>query len=112
MRTNVLPHLHLMADRPDEARRGGRDAIREWSQRRWLTQNWCNAVSQAHTGLYAGRLGEALEGLEHAAKRMQRSLQTRLQTMRVQFLDVRARVTVAAALEDKSRRHSLLSDVD
>ena len=112
MRTHVLPHVHLMADQPDEARREGSEAILEWSQGRWLTQNWCNAVTQAHAALYAMRLGEALDGLERDAKRMERSLQTRLQTMRIQFFDIRTRVLVAAAFEDKTRRKTLLSSVD
>jgi hypothetical protein len=112
VRTHVLPHVHLMADRPDEAAEEGREAIREWSQDRWLTQHWCNAVTQAHAVLYAMRLGDALEGVERDARRMERSLQNRFQVMRVQFLDVRGRVMVAAAREHAARRKSLLAGVD
>jgi hypothetical protein len=112
VRTHVLPHVHLIADRPDEAAEEGREALREWSQGRWLTQHWCNAVTQAHAALYAMRLGDALEGIERDAKRIERSLQLRLQIMRVQFLDVRGRVMIAAAGEDKGRRKSLLEDAD
>ncbi len=112
VRTHVLPHVHLMDDRPDEAREEGREAVLAFSKDRWLTQHWCNAVTQAHAALYSMRLGEALEGLERDAKRMTRALQMRLQTMRIQFLDVRARVMVTAAREDKTRRASLLAAVD
>ncbi len=112
VRTHVLPHVHLMADRPDESAHEGREAIEAFSRDRWLTQHWCNAVTQAHAALYSMRLGEAIEGLERDAKRISRALQMRLQTMRVQFLDVRARVMVAAAREDKARRESLLAIVD
>jgi serine/threonine protein kinase len=112
VRTHVLPHVHLMNDRPDDARQEGEEAVREWSRDLWLTQHWCNALTQAQTALYAMRLGEAREGVERDSKRIDRSLQSRLQTMRVQFLDVRARVMVAAAREDKARRKALLSDVD
>lgn len=113
VRTHLLPHVHLMADRPEEAREEGRAAILEWSQQdRWLTQHWCNAVTQAHAALYALRLGEALDGVQRDARRMERSLQSRLQTMRVQFTDVRARIMVAAAREDRTRRKALLSAVD
>jgi hypothetical protein len=112
VRTHVLPHVHLMADRPDEAGEEGREAIREWSQDRWLTQHWCNAVTQAHAALYGMRLGEALVGIERDARRIDRSLQNLLQTMRIQFMDVRGRVMVAAAREDSVRRKSLLADVD
>jgi ATP/maltotriose-dependent transcriptional regulator MalT len=102
----------LIEDRPDEALQEGREAILEWSQRRWLTHHWCNAVTQAHSALYAMRLGEALEGLDRDARRIERSLQYRLQTMRVQFLEVRARVLVAAAREDKVRRQAHLAAAD
>ncbi|HXX68293.1 MAG TPA: AAA family ATPase [Polyangiaceae bacterium] len=113
VRTHVLPHVHLMADRADDARQEGREAILKWSQQdRWLTHHWCNAVTQAHACLYAMRLGEALDGVERDARRIEGSLQSRMQTMRVQFTDVRARVMVAAAREDTRRRKSLLSAVD
>jgi ATP/maltotriose-dependent transcriptional regulator MalT len=109
VRTHVLPHVHLLEDQPDEARREGREAIAQLSQDRWLTQHWCNAVTQAHAALYAMRLGEALDGLERDGKRIEHSLQTRMQVMRIQFLDVRARVKVTAAREDKRRRAGLLA---
>ena len=112
VRTHVLPHVHLMADRADEAAEEGGEAIREWSQDRWLTHHGCNAMTQAHAALYAMHLGKALEGIEHDARRMERSLQSRLQVMRVQFLDVRGRVMVAAARDNEARRKSLLAGVD
>jgi serine/threonine protein kinase/tetratricopeptide (TPR) repeat protein len=109
VRTHVLPHAHLMEDQPDDALREGREAIAQLSQDRWLTQHWCNAVTQAHASLYAMRLGRALDGLERDGKRIQHSMQTRMQLMRIQLLDVRARVMVAAAREDKGRRKALLT---
>jgi serine/threonine protein kinase len=109
VKTHVLPHVHLMEDHPEEALREGREAVAELSQDRWLTQHWCNAVTQAHAALYAMRLGEALDGLERDGKRIERSMQSRMQLMRIQFLDIRARVNVAAAREDKRRRAALLA---
>jgi hypothetical protein len=108
VRTNVLPHVHIMEDNPDEARREGRDAVAQLSSDRWLTQHWCNAVTQAHASLYSMRLGEALDGLARDGRRIEHSLQTRIQLMRIQFHDVRARVNIAAAREDRRRRSSLL----
>lgn len=113
VRTHVLPHVHLMADRAEDARREGREALAEWSQQdRWLTHHWCNTLTQAHAALYAMRLGEALDGLKQDGLRIESSLQHRMQTMRVQFIDVKARVMVAAAREDRMRRKSLLAAVD
>jgi hypothetical protein len=112
VRTHVLPHVHLMADRPDDALREGRDAIAELSRDGWFTQHWCYTITRAHAALYAMRLGQALDGLEADAKRMERSLQMRLQTMRVHLLDVRARASVAAAREDRARRESLVTQAD
>lgn len=109
VRTHILPHVHLMEDHPDEARREGSDAIAQLSPDCWLTQHWCNAVTQAHAALYASRLGEAIEGLERDGKRIEHSLQSRMQLMRVQFHDVRARVMIAAAREDRGRRRALLA---
>ena len=108
VRTHVLPHVHLMEDRPDKARREGRDAVAQLSPDRWLTEHWCNALTQAHASLYAMRLGEALDGLERDGRRIEHSLQTRIQVMRIQFHDVRARVKIAAARDDRRRRSALL----
>jgi hypothetical protein len=109
VRTNVLPHVHLLADQPDDALREGRDAVAQLSKDRWLTQHWCHAVTRAHAALYATRLGEALDGLERDGKRIERSLQIRMQIMRIQFLDIRARVRIAAARADRGRRKALLA---
>ncbi len=112
VRTHVLPHVHLMEDHADEARREGLDAVAQLSQDRWLTQHWCNAITQAHTALYAMRLGEAIVELERDGKRIDHSLQSRMQMMRIQFHDVRARVMIAAAREDRGRRGALLATAD
>jgi hypothetical protein len=112
VRTHVLPHVHLLADQPDEALREGREAIALLSRDRWLTQHWCHAVTRAHASLYAARLGEALDGLERDGARIERSMQIRIQVMRVQFLDIRARVRIAAAREDRGRRKALLAAVE
>jgi serine/threonine protein kinase len=112
VRTHVLPHVHIMEDHPDEALREGREAIAQLSQDRWLTQHWCSAVTGAHAALYATRLGAALEGLERDGKRIRHSMQTRIQLLRVQFFDIRARVMVAAARENKGRRKALLAAAD
>jgi serine/threonine protein kinase len=112
VRTHILPHVHLMEDHPDEARREGRDAIAQLSQDRWLTQHWCNAITQAHAALYARRLGEAVDGLARDSKRIEHSLQSRMQIMRIQFHDVRARVMIAAAQEDRGRRSEHLATAE
>jgi hypothetical protein len=112
VRTHVLPHAHLIGDRPDAASREGEDAIREWSQKRWLTHHWCNALAQAHAALYDSRLGDAIAGLERDVPEMKRALQMRLQTMRIQVLDVRCRVHAAAAIEDASRRKDRLAQAE
>ena len=115
VRTHVLPHVHLIGDRPDDASREGDEAIREWSQKRWLTHHWCNALAQAHAALYSMRLGDALAGLERDGPQMQSALQMRLQTMRVQIVDVRSRVYAAAALEEpkqSGQRRELLGRAD
>jgi serine/threonine protein kinase len=112
VRTYVLPHVHLIQDHPDDAIREGRDAIAQLSKDRWLTQHWCNAVTHAHAALYAHRIGEALDGLERDGRRIERSMQSRMQQMRVQFLDVRSRVHIAAAREDQTRRSALLASVE
>jgi hypothetical protein len=111
VRTHVLPHVHLIGDRPEEASREGDEAIKEWSQRRWLTHHWCNTLAQAHAALYSLRFEDALVGLERDAAQMQSALQMRLQTMRVQLFDVRGRVEAAAALaepKESARRRELL----
>jgi hypothetical protein len=106
-----LPHVHLIHDRPEDASREGNEAIREWSQQRWLTHHWCNAIAQANAALYAMRIGDALAGLERDVPEMQRALQMRLQTLRIQVLDVRCRIFSAAAAEKDrtSERRDLIA---
>jgi hypothetical protein len=110
VRTHVLPHVHLIADRPDEAMAEANEAIRAWSSDRWLTHHWCNALVQGHAALYAERFDDAIVGIERDWRSAERALQSRLQTMRVQLTDVRARIYAAAALaqaKDSSQRLAL-----
>jgi hypothetical protein len=110
VRTHVLPHVHLIGDRPDDASREGTEAIREWSQQRWLTHHWCNTVVQGHAALYSGRFGDGIACLERDGREMQRALQMRLQTMRAQYTDIRSRMYAAAALAEpagSTRRRDL-----
>jgi hypothetical protein len=108
VRTHVAPYLRIMEGRPAEGVREAKEALARLSRDRWLTQHWCAAVSTANAELYAGQLGAALAGVERDGRRMERALQTRLQTMRLQFADARGRIFVTAAREDRRRRTSLL----
>jgi serine/threonine protein kinase len=115
VRTHCVPHVHLIGDRPEEASHVAGEAIKEWSQRRWLTHHRANALAQAHAALYSMRLGAALEGLERDIAQMQSALQLRLKSMRIQAIELRSRVHAAAALaegKETPRRRELLGKAE
>jgi tetratricopeptide (TPR) repeat protein len=105
----------LLGLRDDEAARA-REQLDEANARlprdAFLVQHYYALLAECQLDLY-GRDGAAALGRLHAAQpALRRSLLLRVQTIRVQILEARARAALAAALSRTSARSELLTSVE
>jgi hypothetical protein len=87
----------LMRDDPEGAREGARDAVSRWTRKGFHLQHYWGHFAEAQTLLYQGEAPSAREELARAWPGLERSLLMRMQFLRVEALDLRARTLLGAA---------------
>jgi hypothetical protein len=103
----ILPMQWLARDRPDEGRREARDAIARWSAQGFHLQHYNALFSQVDADLYSGDGQAGLDRLARSARELRRSMLMRLQAVRIEFLFLRARAAIIAALQGPTQRLGL-----
>jgi len=114
-RTNLRTGLHLVwlvADDPERARTESAQAMRKWSREGFHTQHYYDLVAQAQSAIYLGDGELALKILDEKWPLVQASQQTRVQLVRVQLTDLRARALLAAAAVNKPERKRLYAEAE
>ena len=90
--------LSLMADDPARAREELEYAAAQWSHQGFQLQHYFHLVGEAEISLYVGAGTEALAGLRHRWRALERSLLLRtVQLFRIEAHLLRARCAIAAA---------------
>ncbi|OLC43398.1 MAG: hypothetical protein AUH43_20790 [Acidobacteria bacterium 13_1_40CM_65_14] len=103
MRVRILPMQWLAQDRPDEARDEARHAIARWSAQGFHLQHYNALFSQVDADLYSGDGAAGIDRLARSATDLRRSMLMRLQAVRIEFLCLRARASITAALQGQTR---------
>ncbi|MGC4094152.1 MAG: protein kinase [Polyangiaceae bacterium] len=98
VRAYDLPLLWAIRDRPHEGRREADAAIEHWPRDAWYHQHWARLRAQCFLDLYDGSAA-LLERVQGARNNMQRSLQLRIRTLRIEFNYLEGRGILASAAE-------------
>jgi hypothetical protein len=97
----------LAADEPDEGEREAIDSIARWSQKGFHRQHYSAMLARVQTALYRGNGDAAWRLLAEQQSNLRRSLMTRVQVFRVEWLYMRARAALAIAGSSGSSRRWL-----
>jgi len=101
--TGLMTCAWLGSDDPGRARRNIADALHTWPKRGFHLAHYYEALGLSLVDLYEGCGDDALARLDAVWPKMRRSFYLRIQALRVEGLDARARAMLAVA---KSRRGS------
>ncbi len=92
------PNVHWLAqDRPDQARALADDAVRAWPADRFLVQHYLHLVASVQCDLYTGDVWRAWRTLCDGWPRLKAAFILSVAVTRVDLLNLRARVALAAA---------------
>ena len=97
LRSGLLSIYSLAADEPERAREDLVDALDQWSQQGFHLQHYWELLGKASCDLY---VGDGRTGLDRITARwpvMERSMVLRVQFVRLEALDLRARASLATA---------------
>jgi len=97
----------LAADAVDEARRQIEEAASSWHQEGFGLPHWNVAAARVRADLYTGHGVDAVAAMEECYPALGDSLLLRIQPIRVEAFLLRARGSLAAALQDRSRQGEL-----
>jgi tetratricopeptide (TPR) repeat protein len=114
-KTNLRTAMHivtLLRDDPESARLESLQAMERWSQAGFHTQHYYDLLAQVQCSLYAGDIERALLTLENRWTALEASGQLRVQLVRSQMYDLRARVLLASAALNPPERPQLLAEVE
>ena len=100
-RTAVLPWVHLVGDRPGEARAEATAAIEGWSKESWHLQHQEHLKAQSYVDVYEGTPAAAVARLDELEPTFTRCHVLRLQGERIQFRQVRGLAAIQHARETK-----------
>jgi serine/threonine protein kinase/tetratricopeptide (TPR) repeat protein len=100
----------LSSDDPDEALRQIDDAMGEWSNRAFHVEHFYEMIARTHVHLYAQRPREALDHVLSRWPGLTRSLLRRIEIIRIQSTQCRARAALACAEVDEAARPDLLRE--
>ncbi len=112
VRSGPMVVLGLRDDEPASAREQLDEANARLPRDAFLVQHYYALLAECQLDLYARDGAAALGRLQAAYPALRRSLLLRVQTIRVQILEARARAALAAALSRTSARSELLVSVD
>jgi hypothetical protein len=99
LRLGHASFLWLVDDDPEGGRRDVGDAVASWSQRGFHVQHYYELLARTQFDVYGGDGGGALRRLDRAWEALERSLLLRLQRVRIEAIQLRARTALSAALE-------------
>jgi hypothetical protein len=94
--TTTTITAHLAADDPDGARRQARDALAQWSQRRFFVQHWQAMAFMPDIDLYAGESAQAYDEFVKLVPALKRSLLLHVQFVRGLTFYTRGRCAIAS----------------
>jgi serine/threonine protein kinase len=109
LRIMTLNSAWLVGDDPDRARAEAQQALQSWSVRSFQLQHFWGLYAQAQVDLYQGDGRAVLARLEPAWPSLKRSFLLRIQIIRIEALELRARAMLACALRTDKGRDDLLS---
>ncbi len=98
VRAYDMPVLWAIRDRPLEGRREAKAAIEPWPEGVWYHQHWAAVRAHCLLDLYSGDGEKALERAASARPLMQRAMQLRIRTLRLELNYLEARGALSAAL--------------
>ncbi len=101
LRLGVLNATWLVPHQVSEARRVAREASEEWSRNGFQVQHYLSMMSNAQLDLYEGNARDAYENLAVHWPAFARSLIPRVELTRILMVQLRARVALARAYEEK-----------
>jgi len=95
-RTIVLPWVHLVQDRPGEARAQSQAAIDGWTRDAWHIPHQEDLRTQCLVDIYEGRYDRVLARIEDARPRYEHAKLLRLQNERIQLWHLRGLAVIAS----------------
>jgi hypothetical protein len=110
----IEPHLRLLADEPQAARRSIESALTRWSRGGYHIQHALAAEAIPAIGLYEGDAPSAVKALEEQWPLMQKHFLLRNLVFRRGVLELRARAAIgaASAAKDARERHLRAAERD
>jgi hypothetical protein len=87
-------------------------AEREWTTEGFHVQHCYHTQSRVHIDLYTGDYASAHEAIERTWPKVRRAQFHRVELMRIEFTELRARCAVALAASDAARRPLLLREAE
>jgi len=106
----------LVAGHPDMARLQCKEAMRQWSTKGFHLEHYYALLALTSIDLYEGHASAALERMNAGWVEIERSLLTRVQSVKLMMMLLRARATLAAAAEIEdahaAKREELLRAVE
>ena len=99
LRTGLANAIWLVDDQPDEAKANLTEAMTRWSMQGFHVQHWYALIAEAHIALYRGKGEAALSLVEAGWAELSRSHLLRVNHTRIVALHLRARASLAAAVQ-------------
>jgi hypothetical protein len=96
LRGNVMPLVHLSADRPDEARRELARGRAAWTAAGFHLQHWALLLGETLVAIYEGELAAARAALDAAWPSLEGSYLLRQQNVRIRATALRGQLALAA----------------
>jgi eukaryotic-like serine/threonine-protein kinase len=104
VRAYDMPILWAIRDRPEEGRREADAAIEPWPAGSWYHQHWARLRAHCLLDLYSGEGARVVERTREGRPLMQRSMQLRIRTLRLELNYLEGRGALAEALSGTSPR--------
>ena len=108
MRLRSLHLIHLAADNVAKAREQEWLGIEGWSKQTFQIQHFSDLAARQEIDLYDDKPSAAWDRIGSIWPAFHRSLLTRIQSVWIQFLDLRARSAVALAASDEGRANAAM----
>ncbi len=99
----------LVAGDPAAARREATEAMQQWSTRGFHLEHYFELLALTNADLYEGRSRDAYERITSLWQPLRRSLLTRVQLVRLNARNMRARAAIATAEAEPASRAQLLA---
>ena len=99
IRTRISYVVSLADDNPEQARTDVKEGMLRWSRKSFHTQHSWELYATGEIQLYEGRFLAAWDHLENNWPALRRSFLLRIQNVRIEFLYLRARCALGAALD-------------